>query len=569
MRFRYALFPSASLAALHAAFRAAFPAVMSVMAVIAVLWGSGCLGGGNSGSETTNGLSGRVRDGGGSPVAHAYVSLLAEDFNPGAGAAPAARAWTDAGGRYAFGGISPGRYHLEIQDSARGEAALLQDVVVEDAGRTVRDAATGRMGSIEVRVADFPGGKNGYVFVPGTSVWRMLDAAAQATGRMRLERVPAGRFADVLLAWNEGSDQRFIALAHEVDVRPDSTTAPAPFQTWRYSRAIPLNTAAMGIAEQVTDFPLLVRLDSGGFDFSQAQPDGRDLRFSRTGGTDLPFQIERWDAAAKRAWVWVRIDTVRGNDAGQAIMMHWGRASADLPAGPAAFDSTAGFATVYHLSEDANSDPGGYKDATPYANHATAAQANPDARVPGVIGSAKAFTAAPGSTLGTLAAKVPPGFGGNAGFTVSFWMRISMGPNRQGILDFGGTGSQQGVHWLMRPDTTVQFGAFEGGTPATETAVWQNVFKMNRDVGSWAHIATVYDPARSSLITYVNGERADSVSAPAMAVDAAGGLRIGMALDLNITPPEAPLNGALDELRFVTRPLSPARVRLDYLTQKP
>ncbi len=550
------------------------PARARLLAAAAVvLCGLGCEGGGNSGSETTNGLSGRVRDVEGSPVARAHVNLLPEDFNPGTGAAPTARTLTDARGTYVLEDVPPGHYHLEITDSADGTVALLQDIVVTEAGHFVRDATTGYPGSIDVRVADFLGGKTGYgysyVYVPGTSAWRTVDAGARSSGRMRLERVPTGKFADVLLAWNDGSDQRFIALAHEVEVLPDSTVAPAPFQTWKFSRAIPLNTSAMGILEPVTDFPLLVRLDSGSFDFTQAQPDGRDLRFSKTDGTILSFQIERWDAVAKRAEVWVRIDKVGGNDEGKGIVMHWGRELADIPAGPAVFDSAAGFATVYHFSEDANSDPGGYKDATPNANNATATSVNSAARIPGVIGSAKTFSGVPGSTVGTLAAKMPPGFGGNASFTVSFWMRFTPGPKRQTILDFGTPGTQQDVHWLMRPDTTTQFGAYDSNPIDTGTAPWQNVFKFNQPVESWVHIATVYDAAKATLITYVDGERADSVSVPAMAVDKAGGLHIGKALEVFYLPSETPFIGALDEVRFMTRAVTPARIRLDYMTQKP
>lgn len=544
------------------------PVRIGLLAAV-VLWGLGCEGGNNSGSETTNGLSGKVRDDQGSPVASARVSLLPEDFDPGKGDAPSAGTWTDAGGSYAIRDVPPGRYHLEITDSADGTVALLQDIRVTETGRLRLDATTRRPGSIDVRVADFQGGTEGYVYVPGTSAWRTVDETARASGRLRLERVPAGRFAGLLLAWKDGSDQRLITLANSVEVHPDSTAAPAPFQTWNHSRTIPLNTLAMGIPDQVTDFPLLVRLDSHNFDFSQAQLDGRDLRFSRADGATVPFQIERWDAAARRAEIWARVDTVRGNDEGQAIVMHWGRDLAGIPAGPAVFDSTAGFATVYHLSEDANSDLGGYKDATPNANHATAATVNSDARIPGVIGSAKAFSGAPGSTVGALAARMPPGFGGNSGFTVSFWMRFSPGPGRQTVLDFGALGTQQSVHWLMRPDTTTQFGAFEFGPTAQATAPWQNVFGLPQAIAGWVHIATVYDAAKATLITYVNGERADSVSAPAMAVEKSGGLRLGKALDIVSTPPESPFNGALDEVRFQNRAVTPARVRLDYLTQKP
>jgi hypothetical protein len=55
-----------------------------------------------------------------------------------------------------------------------------------------------------------------------------------------------------------------------------------------------------GAAE--ADFPLLVRLNKGNFDFSQTKPKGADLRFS-SASQPLVYQIDEWDAASGRASV--------------------------------------------------------------------------------------------------------------------------------------------------------------------------------------------------------------------------------------------------------------------------
>ena len=104
------------------------------------------------------------------------------------------------------------------------------------------------------------------------------------------------------------------------------------------------------MAEDVFGFPLLVRLGAGNFDFSQAAPDGRDVRFVSASGDTLNHQTEWWDAGLEEAAVWVLMDTVQGNSDTQYITMTWGNPDADdLSDGAAVFDTAAGFIGVYHI----------------------------------------------------------------------------------------------------------------------------------------------------------------------------------------------------------------------------
>jgi hypothetical protein len=528
---------------------------------------SGCVsGGGNSGSETTNGLTGTVRDLEGRPIPGARVRLLTGDYNPVESPAPPTTT-TGAKGAYAFSDVAPGAYNLEVSDSAHGALALVPGVVVPSEGSGVADGTLGKPGRLDARVGDFVGeGETGYVYIPGTGAYVALDDSARASGTAELPQVPVGRYDALLLIVKDGGDRRSITLAHDFEVLSETTSAAEPFQTWKYSRDIVFDAKAMGVSGTVAGFPLLVRLTGANFDFAQAQPNGQDVRFADGDGKALPYQIERWDADAKRAELWVRLDTVRAES--RRIVMRWGRAGASAaPPGPAVFASEAGFASVYHLDEAANDDPGGYRDATPSANHATAAELNPGAQVPGIIGTATAFAGGPLSLKGTLTAGVPKGFGGNAGWTVSFWIRCDLVPQRQNILDFGKPGTQTDVHFLVHADTMAQFGAFDGGASRTDPAPWQEYFRIAPIVGRWAYVATVYDADKATLATYVDGALADSITTSPMAVDSLGGLRIGRQLPTH--PQDSPFNGVLDEIRFIARPLSGDRIKLDYATQKP
>ena len=103
------------------------------------------------------------------------------------------------------------------------------------------------------------------------------------------------------------------------------------FSDWLYSGAITINTTITGAdipADQtVTDFPLLLRLDKGIFDFTQAQAQGEDIRFAKSNGTPLEYAIESWDSEFGKAVLWIKMDVIAGNST-NSIVMYWGNQDA-------------------------------------------------------------------------------------------------------------------------------------------------------------------------------------------------------------------------------------------------
>lgn len=153
-----------------------------------------------------------------------------------------------------------------------------------------------------------------------------------------------------------------------------ATQAFAASYTGWYSRDITLNPATAGIHTAVSGFPLLVRLNTGNFNFAQSlsdlaavptatsytAPGGADIRFTASDGTtDLPFQIERWDGVKKVAEIWVLIPSVSAS-VNTVIKMFWGgmgSSPSSLPvndSGPIVFAQGSGFASVHHLVTDIN-----------------------------------------------------------------------------------------------------------------------------------------------------------------------------------------------------------------------
>jgi hypothetical protein len=95
---------------------------------------------------------------------------------------------------------------------------------------------------------------------------------------------------------------------------------PGSYGAWSGHRNIVLNTSATGanVAGTVTNFPVLVRLGAAEGGIIAAANGGNSIRFSKADNTTaLPYQIESWSSTA--AAIWVRVDSVKGNNATGAL----------------------------------------------------------------------------------------------------------------------------------------------------------------------------------------------------------------------------------------------------------
>ena len=96
-----------------------------------------------------------------------------------------------------------------------------------------------------------------------------------------------------------------------------TVSAQNPYPIWLYSGSIYALTTPAGAnlaaSASETNFPLLVRLNTDFFNFSQAKANGADVRFATSTGTNLAYQIEEWNPATGIASLWVRLPTLKGN----------------------------------------------------------------------------------------------------------------------------------------------------------------------------------------------------------------------------------------------------------------
>jgi hypothetical protein len=254
---------------------------------------------------------------------------------------------TDSSGNYHFRHVTPGRYVVLARNHLTKMCFIARNIIVnEDSVTTAPEGILDGAGAI---MADFSSetiSPRGYVYIPGTDIFSLI----KNDGSALLTEVPAGVVKSVIFVTGESIECN--VLRNEIAVIAGETCIINQ-PLWKHSRRIALNTTATGagVTGNVFDFPVLVRLHSGNFNFTETQPDGQDIKFTDNSG-DLRFEIERWDVTAGFGDIWVKIDTVFGNDSNQSITMYWGNPAATaISDGTTVFDTAAGYVGVWHLSE--------------------------------------------------------------------------------------------------------------------------------------------------------------------------------------------------------------------------
>jgi hypothetical protein len=341
-------------------------------------------GGGTEGGNTVCGI---FVDEEGIARAKVNVMLVPSDFNPVIPAQPSSliKTTTNVNGSYSFNNVSNGDYSIEAIDSAGGKRSLLSGIAVtgEDIQLNVDTLRAPGLLLLDIPAA------SGYAFIPGTTILAHADGV---TKRIALQ-VPSNKSISSV-CYTTHSDSPSVVLRYNVLVDPQDTIVVTNTD-WKYSCRIHLNTTQSGadVSRNVPRFPIVIRLTKDNFNFSQADVNGNDIRFARNDTIPLVFEIEQWDAKNNRAEIWVKVDTIYGNNNIQFITIYWGNRVAQSSSNSAAvFDTSDKFIGVYHLNEDPSSGANSLKDRTINRYHATAGgKMTSENSVTGVIGKSLQF----------------------------------------------------------------------------------------------------------------------------------------------------------------------------------
>lgn len=320
-------------------------------------------------------------------------------------------------------------------------------------------------------------------------------------------------------------------------------SARGDYPGWKHSGSVFVLTTPDGAnlpaSAVIEDFPMLVRLHKDFFDFTQAQANGDDLRFSTADGKPLAYQIDEWDAKAGTASVWVSIPKITGN-ARQEVKLHWGKADAKSESdGKAVFGKANGFLSVWHMSETVKDEVGTVESKDTGTNAAT-----------GMVGVARRFPGQKGISGGDKIAGYPVGA---ASHSTEVWFRAEKSNGT--VLAWGNEHGQGKVVMQYRSPPHVSMDCYFSGANVTG--------KQSIPLGEWAHVVHTYQKGESRL--YLNGVL-DSVSktpnAP-LAIKSPARLFLGGWYDnYNFV-------GDIDEVRVSGVVRSPDWVQLQYENQKP
>ncbi len=318
--------------------------------------------------------------------------------------------------------------------------------------------------------------------------------------------------------------------------------AHAQYEGWKQKGTLSILTTPEGAdlpaSASVSDFPLLVRFNSNNFDFSQAQPDGRDIRFSTASGTPLSFQIEQWDSTSGNAAVWVKIPTITGNSE-QEIIIHWGKAGVEGASdGSAVFNSSNGYASVLHL-DDALTDELG-KTAPTNVNTTVSG---------GLIGKCRTFAYKQGIVCGKEIKGLPTGSGP---FSTSVWIRSTTGSSNIFMWGLEEPSAKKVRMQLISPPR-ISMDCWFGGANITG--------KMSIPLSQWNHIVHTFDTTGAKL--YVNGVLDASTDRGSMNIQETSRYYLGGTYD------KYDYVGDMDEIRISSVVRSADWIKLEYENQKP
>jgi hypothetical protein len=316
----------------------------------------------------------------------------------------------------------------------------------------------------------------------------------------------------------------------------------------------------------VYGFPILIRLTSNTFDFTQAKTDGADIRFTSSDGKPLPYEIDHWDAVKKNAQIWVKADTVFGNVSTQSITMYWGYSTAaDSSTSTAVFDTAEGFQGVWHLGDEWGDS---FHDATLNQYYGI----SPDSARPqiadGTIGTCNVFNGS-GDFItmpGTANSKL--NFPENSFFTVSAWAMLNSFDNTSHLIVSKGY-----EQYYLRLGYLPSYSPLWEFAQFSESTDWQTS-SYPATSKQWVLITGVRRGSRQYL--YCNDILVDSLSQawpnPTATRNTTNDLSIGGFLQ-QVTNPEYEgycyFNGAIDEVRILSTAQSADWVRLCYMNQRP
>jgi hypothetical protein len=339
------------------------------------------------------------------------------------------------------------------------------------------------------------------------------------------------------------------------------------FSNYSYRAAITIPSSKWGLTQDETSFPVLVRITNnadlkatGSCDDKVIKPGGTvttlDLAFTDSTAaqnttTELPYQIEKYDATTGTLLAWVLVPKLyAGSDT--RLYLYFGSASPTHAATLATSVWPADYKAVYHFNEATFSTAAGaVKDATSNGISATTTGMTTVSLTTGQIGNSYSFDGST-SKITTAAALDITG-----SFTLSAWVKMGTAVTDEKVMtNQTNTGSGSGGYKLGLYNSV-------GETESGSTINRGKTPSTTLTAGNWYYIQGVYSSASTTISTYINGVPYSLNTAGANPTATGSPLYIGVGEGGNTYY----FNGLIDEVRVSTTAKSTNWLLAEYKNQ--
>jgi len=295
--------------------------------------------------ETENAVSVQIFLTDGKPASGAIARIRPVWFVGDTGTNPASTSFSidllaDSLGWVRCEKLPAGSYALEVQ--SRGLGAYVQferrDSTIQDSLSTVSLKPLGSLVGKVILPLDAP-----YAWIQFYGLDRVVQTNSQ--GLFQLDSLPPAILHIRAVTAQQASVIADALVQIHADYSWDVGTLPAASihtedpSLWRYTQSLSVNSLIsdwmLPLADTTVGF---LRLDSTNFDFSQAMPDGRDLRFFDEYGNRLVYQRALWNADSQRAVIRIQLP---GISLSAKIQMQWGNLGAVDPGSMGLWDGVA------------------------------------------------------------------------------------------------------------------------------------------------------------------------------------------------------------------------------------
>ncbi len=259
---------------------------------------------------------------------------------------------------------------------------------------------------------------------------------------------------------------------------------------WTYRQKLTFDNS--GQAENLANFPVLVKLTAANFDFSKVQTNGEDIRFVDSDDfTPLKYEIEKWDKTNQVAYIWVKVPQIDSSSNTDFIYMYYDNSGAnDAQEAINVWDGN--YTNVYHFAETTEN----YLDSTNNNKDSTAISVT--TRTATGIGDAPEFDPASSNRIT---------FGQTViieDMTQEAWVTLDTAANYRPITQHAAAGEDEGtniVYGLEFESDTDMYQQWEYNAGSNE----KTYSSAKVTLETFTHVAAVRDTTNKQIVWYING----------------------------------------------------------------